>query len=246
MARARDNTSNGSASRTASTVCGHESVIQKFEKPWPPAPVEVKRFQEALGENAVSGVGGHLGGAESVQELLTLDQGGTGLYEIVHDNDVAPDRFAFLELDDALGAFADFGADDALVTRGGEEGVESLVRSLIWVRDDDVVRVFELVQTVEQERYAAFEAWQDAVAEIKSLLKSVNIENNRARRAPRARAECCSKSAPTSPRWRPRPRVPLARRCQLEKNGSTSVNDATNILGSEYMMLNCSKMTSGV
>ena len=71
----------------------------------------------------MSGVGGHLGGAESVQELLTLDQGGTGLYEIVHDNDVAPDRFAFLELDDALGAFADFGADDALVTRGGEEGV---------------------------------------------------------------------------------------------------------------------------
>ena len=50
MATARDKISKGSTPWTTSTVCGQESVIQKFVKPWPPAPVEVKRFQESLGK----------------------------------------------------------------------------------------------------------------------------------------------------------------------------------------------------
>ena len=50
MATARDKISKGSTPSTTSTVCGQESVIQKFVKPWPPAPVEVKRFQESLGK----------------------------------------------------------------------------------------------------------------------------------------------------------------------------------------------------
>lgn len=67
------------------------------------------------------------------------------MYEIVYDNDVVFDWFVFFEFDDVFGVFVDFGVDDVFVIRGGEEGVESFVRFFIWVRDDDVVWVFEFV-----------------------------------------------------------------------------------------------------
>ena len=87
---------------------------------------------------------------------MTLDEGGAGLHEIVDDDDVTTDGFALFEFDDAFGALAHFGADDALVS--GEEGVETLVRPLVGIGDDDVVGVLERVQTLDQQRNTALKA----------------------------------------------------------------------------------------
>ena len=61
-----------------------------------------------------------------------------------------------------------------------EEPVEALPRALIRVRNDHVVRILQLRQSVQQQRDAAFEARQGLIAEVEALLQRVDVEDQRA------------------------------------------------------------------
>ena len=50
MGRDNERISNGSIPSTAFAVCGHESVRKNLEKPCPPTPLDVNRFQEFPGK----------------------------------------------------------------------------------------------------------------------------------------------------------------------------------------------------
>ena len=99
-----------------------------------------------VGKDAVGGVRRNLGGAKSSQQLLAFNQRRSRLHEIVDDNDVSTNWFTFLQLDDALRALSHLGADDGFEASSGKEGMKSLVRPFVCVRNHYVFRILQLLQ----------------------------------------------------------------------------------------------------
>mmetsp|Transcript_28462 Transcript_28462/g.92969 ORF Transcript_28462/g.92969 Transcript_28462/m.92969 type:complete len:205 (-) Transcript_28462:567-1181(-) len=143
-----------------------------------------ERLPRPFGEDGVRRKGGHLLRTSLGEHALTLDEGATALDHVVHDDAVPPLRVALLQPHLSPLPVAHFGAHN-LVPAPAEEPPEPLPRALVRVRDDDVVGILERPELGEQERYAAQEARENAVAKVETLLEGVDVENQQ-RRGPAA------------------------------------------------------------
>ena len=110
------------------------------------------------------------------QQLLTLDQGGPRLHQVIHNHHVPSSWGSFFQPYDSLVTITHLGANYFGVV--SKLVVKSFPCTFIGVGDGDVVGIRQLAKSLSQQRNSGLKEREDLVTKVEAFLEGVDVENN--------------------------------------------------------------------